>query len=185
MDSNIPHKFHSDSEEKPFKSCKVCDRDLSDGKTPYSIEKAYKKTAEGEDVTLFELAICIPCAEKQSQKMSEASRSFIEKTIMTERFFKRRHELWKEGWEAHWNEECIFSGESLSNNEEYHVIGHFQGDKVIQGQPPFTMGAKMIAYIQEHLSAETKEEMDDFGGQFLGPDPKIAKLLEDYQFVMV
>lgn len=185
MSTNIPKDFYSDSDEKPFRECKVCKQDLTDGKTPYSIEKAYKKTTEGEDLTLFELAICIPCAQKQGEKMSKESRKFIEQTMMTERFFNRRNELWKNGWEEHWNKECIFSGKTLSNNEEYHVVGHFQGDEVLKGQPPFVIGPEMISYIQENLSPETKEEMDDFGGQFLGPDPKIAELLEDYQFVMV
>lgn len=185
MNNNVPIDFYSDSDEQPFSACKVCKQDLTDGKTPYSIEKAYKKTPEGEDLTLFELAICIPCAQKQSEKMSEDSRKFIEETMMTDRFFKRRHELWKNGWQERWNKECIFSGKPLSNNEEYHVVGHFQGTEVLKGQPPFVIGPEMISYIQENLSAETKGEMDDFGGQFLGPDPKIAELLEDYQFVMV
>lgn len=185
MNNNVPKDFYSDSDEKPFKQCKVCEHDLSDGETLYSIEKAYKKTVEGEDLTLFELAICIPCAEEQAQKMSKDSYRFIEKTMMTDRFFKRRHELWKNGWKDNWNKECIFSGKPLLNNEEYHVVGHFQGSKVVNGQPPFVIGSEMIAYIQDHLSPETKDEMDDFGGQFLGPDPKIAALLEDYQFVMV
>ena len=43
----------------------------------------------------------------------------------------------------------------------------------------------MIEHIQENLSLETKEEMDNFGRQFLGPDPSLKALLEDYQFVMV
>lgn len=185
MNNNVPQDFYSDSDKEPFRECKVCELDLSDGKTPYSIEKAFKKTPEGEDLTLFELAICIPCAQKQAQKMSEDSRNFIEETMMTDRFFKRRQQMWKNGWQERWNKECIFSGKSLSLNEEYHVVGHFQGNEVLKGQPPFVIGPEMIAYIQENLSAETKGEMDDFGGQFLGPDPKIAELLEDYQFVMV
>lgn len=185
MSDKIPTDFYSDSEGKPFFNCKVCDIDLTDGKLPYTIEKAFKKTPEGDDVTLFELAICIPCAEKQSEKMSKESKSFIEKTMMTESFFKKRQEIWQKGWRDNWKKECIFTGNDLSNNDEYHVVGHFQGDRVINNQTPFIIGQEMIEYIQENLSPETKEEMDGFGRQFLGPDPRIANLIDDYQFVMV
>ena len=184
MSFEIPTHFFSDADQKPFRSCKVCDINLSDGKVPYSIEKAFKKTPEGEDVTIFEIAICMNCAEKQAQKMSQASRSFLQKAMMNEDFIKKRSEMW-EGWNSKWNKKCIFSDKSPEVNDEYHIVGHFQGDKVIPHQSPFVIGPEMIAYIQENLSAETKEEMDNFGRTFLGPDPTIAKLLEDGKFVMV
>jgi len=184
-EDSIPHSFHSDSDEKPFTMCKVCSKDLTKGDVPYSIEKAFKKTEEGEDLTLFELAICVPCAEKQSKKMSAASRAFIQETMMTQTFFERRSSNWENNWKDTWNKKCIFSDREVQNNEEYHIVGHFVGDRVIQGQTPFVLGPEILEYIQEHLSPETKEELDNFGNQFLGPDPRIAALLEDYQFVMV
>jgi hypothetical protein len=185
MKFKIPQAFHSDSDSKAFQNCKVCQIDLTDGKTMYTVEKALKKTSEGEDLTIFELAICMPCAEKQAEKMSKASRAFLQKAMMNENFIKTRQKLWDDGWKDKWNKTCIFSGDELSENEEYHVIGHFQGDSVIPYQSPFVIGEKMIEYVQENLSPETKQEMDNFGGQFLGPDPKIAKLLEDGKFILV
>jgi hypothetical protein len=158
---------------------------LTQGDVPYTIEKAYKKTEEGEDLTLFELAICMPCAEKQSEKMSKASKEFIQKTLMTPAFFERRNSNWENNWQSTWNKKCIFSDYEVQNNEEYHIVGHFIGNRVIEGQTPFVLGPEVLEYIQENLSPETKEELDNFGKQFLGPDPRIAALLEDYQFVMV
>jgi hypothetical protein len=185
MKFKIPKIFHSDSDKKAFKHCKVCQIDLSDGKTMYTIEKAYKKTSEGEDLTLFEIAICMPCAERQAEKMSNESKAFLQKTMMNEDFMKNRQKLWDQGWEYEWDKRCIFSGEKLKENEEYHVVGHFQGSSVIPYQSPFVIGEKMIEYVQENLSPETKQEMDDFGGKFLGPDPKIAQLLEEGKFLLV
>jgi hypothetical protein len=60
MHQKMPNDFHSDSDNSPFVRCKVCERELVDSGVPYSIEKAYKRTQSGEDVTLFEIAICIP-----------------------------------------------------------------------------------------------------------------------------
>ena len=185
MSDKIPLAFHSDSEAQPFKSCKVCDLDLTDGRTPYSIEKALKRTSEGEDLTLFELAICMNCAEKQAQKMSKESKEFIEKTMMTESFMTKRQEIWENDWNKNWNRSCIFSNQAVKINEEYHIVGHFIGNRVLPNQTPFLIGKEMIDYVQENLSEETKGEMDDFGRQFLGPDPRIAALLEDYQLVFL
>ena len=185
MKFKIPKIFHSDSDKKAFKNCKVCQEDLSDGKTMYTIEKAFKKTCEGDDLTLFEIAICMPCAEKQAEKMSKESKAFLQKTMMNENFMKNRQKLWDDGWETSWDKKCIFSGNEMKENEEYHIVGHFQGDTIIPQQSPFVIGPEMIEYVQENLSPETKQEMDNFGGQFLGPDPKIAQLLEEGKFILV
>ncbi|MDX1653096.1 MAG: hypothetical protein R3277_11420 [Brumimicrobium sp.] len=185
MSLEIPSDFHSDSDEKPFVRCKVCDRDLIEDQVPYTIEKAFKRTAEGEDVTLFELAICIPCAEKQSEKMSKESRDFLARALQGGDFFQKRQAMWNTKWRHDWKERCIFSDNEVSLNDEYHIVGHFQGNEIIPFQTPFIIGQEMIEYIQENLSLETKEEMDNFGKQFLGPDPSLKSLLENYQFVMV
>ena len=81
MNLDIPKDFYSDSDEQPFRACKVCDCDLSEGNIPYSIEKAFKRVDEDTDITLFEIAICMHCAEKQSEKMSEESRAYIMKMM--------------------------------------------------------------------------------------------------------
>jgi len=181
----IPKDFYSDSNDQPFKSCRVCECDLSDGKTPYSIEKAFKRVDEDKDITLFEIAICIQCAEKQSQKMSKESREYMMRVMEENRFMQKRMHLWESDWEESWKNHCLFSKEEVKLNDEYHIVGHFVGNKLINNLPPFVMGQSFIEEIQENLSAETKEEMDNFGQQFLGPDPSIEALLRDYQFVMI
>lgn len=185
MSLDIPSDFNSDIEDKPFVQCKVCESELMDGKTPYTIEKAYKRTPEGKDVTLFEVAICIPCAQKQSEKMSKESRSFLENVMGNQHFFQKRQTMWNTNWRDDWKERCIFSDEAINTNDEYHIVGQFQNGKIIPNLTPFVIGQGMIEHIQENLSLETKEEMDNFGRQFLGPDPSLKALLEDYQFVMV
>lgn len=185
MAKKIPTKFHSDADGKPFVNCKVCHVDLTSGDIPYAVEKAYKRTSEGEDLTLFEIAICVDCAEKQSNTMSQESRDFIQKALMKREYLTKRKKIWEKGWDDNWDRRCFYTDEEIKLNGEYHVVGQFQGSSFLTMNPPIVIGQKMIEYIQENLSPETKREMDDFGKEFLGPDPRIAALLEDYQFVMV
>lgn len=182
-DLNIPNDFKSDAEGIHFDACKVCSVPF-DEQTPYVIEKAYKRLA-AEDVTIFELAICLPCAEKQAAKMSKESRATVERLMGNQAFFRKRHEMWENDWRSNWKTQCIFNETEIRENEEYHIVGHFQHGQLMPFQTPFVLGHAMLETIQEQLSAETKEELDDFGQQFLGPDPRIKMLLEDYQFVMV
>ncbi len=184
QDTSIPENFHSDSDAHPFTACKVCSAALNDS-TRYVIEKAYKRLTDGEDVTLFELAICIACAEKQAQKMSSESRKTIERLMGSKDFFEKRQARWLSDWKSDWTDRCIFSDEEIQPNDEYHIVGHFKGTEILPYQPPFVIGQKMLERMQDELSAETKEELDNFGRQFLGPDPRLKILLEDYQFVMV
>jgi len=184
QDSSIPNDFHSDSDEQPFSACKVCSAALNND-TTYVIEKAYKRLPDGEDVTLFELAICITCAEKQANKMSAESRKTIERLMGSQEFFEKRQERWFNNWRSDWTDRCIFSDDEIKANDEYHIVGHFKGKEILPHQTPFVIGQKMLERMQEELSFETKEELDNFGRQFLGPDPRLKLLLEDYQFVMV
>lgn len=183
---NIPKDFYSDVDNQPFVTCKVCASVINEGREPYIIEKAYKKTSDGEDLTLFELAMCIDCAQKQSEKMSAESRSFIQNTMMNEAIMQKRAALFESDWQNTWNAKCLYSSDEIVVNEEYHIVGHFLGENILPGQPPFVMGQKLINYLQDNISVETKEEWDNFGRTYLGPsDPKLKALLEDYQYTLV
>lgn len=183
---NIPKDFYSDLDNQPLKACKVCEKQIAEGKDPYIIEKAYKRTEEGEDLTLFELAMCMNCAQNQANKMSEESRAFIQNTMMSESIMQKRAQLFSSDWESNWKKKCLHSSNEIKVNEEYHIVGHFLGEDILPGQPPFVMGQALIDYLQEHISTETKEEWDDFGKTYLGPtDPHLKALLEDYQYTLV
>ncbi|MFA5575431.1 MAG: hypothetical protein WC994_10350 [Brumimicrobium sp.] len=181
----IPIEFASDSDGKHFIYCKICNCDLQSSNTPYTIEKAYKRIDEARDITLFEIAICMDCAEKQSKTMSEESRQFIQSLIGNSTFLEKRQNLWNNNWKHNWNERCLFSNKKIQLNDEYHIIGQFQNGKVIPQASPFILGQDLIEEMQENLSKETKEEMDRFGEEFLGPDPTLKELFPDYQVIFV
>lgn len=185
MNLDIPKAFYSDTDDQPFHECKVCGNALDNDDVPYTIEKAYKRVSEGEDVTLFEIAICIPCAEAQSKKMSEESRAYMMRKMSENGFMEKREALWNSDWKNRWNAKCLFTNNEVKVNEEYHIVGHFLNGKIIEHAAPFVLGNQFIEDIQENLSLETKEEMDRFGEQFLGPDPALRALLKEHQFVMI
>lgn len=181
----LPTMFHSDGEGKAFTHCKVCDIDLQQSHVPYTIEKAYQKQADGSLVTLFEIAVCMPCAQKQSQKMSKESRAFITQTLMNEKTLKKRKDVWENNWEEEWDKKCFFSNEETSSLKTFHIVGQFQNEAVIPGEAPMVIGEELLNYLQENLSKETKDEFNDFAKTHLGPDPHLAKLLEEHQFILV
>lgn len=184
-ETNIPSDFFSDIDGRLFTECKVCGCDLSDGHTPYTIEKAFKRVSEEEDVTLFEMVICMPCAEKQSLKMSKASRKYMEAFMEEAQLLEKRSDLWNSNWQTKWASKCLLTGREINIYDEYHIVGQFTGNQLMQGLAPFVLGQEFIEEIQENLSAETKEEMNRFGDQFLGPDPTLRELLLDNQFILV
>ena len=115
--------------------------------------------------------------------MSKDSRAYLASVMGNQDFFEKRQQLW-DNWEEEWKSNCIFSDKPVQENDEYHIVGHFQNGELLPQQAPFLIGQDMIEMIQENLSQETKDEMDRFGQHFLGPDPTIKALMEDSQFVM-
>ena len=185
MNLDIPNDFYSDVDEKPFIECKVCHYDLNKGDRPYSIEKAYKRVDENRDITLFEVAICMSCAQKQSQNMSKESQEYMMGIMGNASLLEKRQKLWDSDWRENWKSSCIFSDEEIKLNDEYHIVGYFQGNQIVNYMSPFVIGQGIIEEIQENLSAETKDEMNRFGEQFLGPDPTLRALLGDHQIVLI
>ena len=186
QDLSIPKVFISDASGEVFLNCKVCNRDLMSGDIPYSVEKAKRKMPDkGPDITLFEIAVCMHCAQKQAQKMSKASRLFMEQTLVSEKSKHKKQAMWDGNWQESWDKQCFYDENPIQDNEEYHVVGQFLGGQILNGFPPFVIGYDMLEYINENLSAETKEELDDFGNKYLGTDPKLALLLKDTRVLIV
>ena len=72
---------------------------------------------------------------------------------------------------------CIASGKSLDDLEEYHLVGIFKNDKLVQ--LPMVYGESFIEEYSELLSEETKGFFDDFFNNITVLPPTLAKILED------
>lgn len=186
MSGPIPESFYSDRSGKPIRKCVMCEKDLIASGEPYAIEKAMKRTAEGDVLTLFEMAICIPCGQRMNQRMSEHSKRVIEEYFESIHLNEKRVGLGQEDWQDKWDKVCVVTGKPLSEVTEFNLIGNFIGDRVIAGIPPVAISGEIMEQLQEKISPETRQEMDDFRDTYLGPDdPQLKALLSETQFVLL
>jgi hypothetical protein len=179
-----PIDFNSDATNEPFHSCLICSEDLQNSGVPYTIEKAKKVLDGGEEVTLYELAICMPCMEQMSKRVSAHSRKVMDEFFQTLDMDKIREELLLSENPEEWKSKCAFSGKSKSEINEYNIVAQMVNGKLIYGIPPMLIDLKVLEPLQEKLSAETREEFNNFRDEFLAPDdPQLRALLEDSKFI--
>jgi hypothetical protein len=181
----IPAEFHSFSTKSPFARCIECECDLTD--MDYLIEKAIKKYPgfTAYDV-VFEYAICITCAIKMRNSMSEASMKslseYMEKNInhqqreKMEQFFPDRMDKF--------TEQCLVSGIRKNDTDEYQIFAHCRGNQLMPDAMPYMISGKIMEEMQSVLSKETLGEMDDFLGRHFGP-PALEKDLPYRRTILV
>lgn len=178
----IPKKLYSDLTDETFKNCLVCNEDLMSSRVPYMVEKAFKKGPSGTVNTIFEFAICMPCAQKTQDQMSRESLQKIQNYFMERSNLQNRAELnmVKEsfGFED-CIEDCVLSGESIQECDEYQVLALCQGDEMEMGVFPYAISGAEAEKMQDLLSEKTKDELDDFMNTFLDLPPELKMLLEE------
>lgn len=185
----LPEEFYSDETNAPFIRCTVCDSDLLDSKIPYSIDKAIKVLASGDQVTLYEMAICAPCSHKMNDRVSEESRKVMEAFFVELQLEKKQWEtmmrnLQTNPAEKSWLKQCFITGKPKSEFTEYNMVAQMMGSKIMPGMQPFVIDSKVMEGLQDKLSPETKQEFDDFRDKFLSPsDPELRALFQDSSFV--
>lgn len=161
------HKtFYPFDSEEPFQECTMCKTDLMICEN-YMIEKAIK----GSDV-LFEIAMCVPCALKMQKKMSVESIANMERFMKNVDFEERlmdnadKEEFYIEEYLSH----CLISGKEIPPGAEHQIYAHCSMDQMYVGVFPYAISGEKLDEMQEQLSAQTKQEMDDFMDQYLIPD---------------
>jgi hypothetical protein len=178
--SDIPEIFYSDRTGKPFSHCINCDCFLLDGGIPYVIEKAVKKyTKFNTEDTIFEHAMCINCQRELRKTLSLQSRKRID-DYMTQKvdFEERRKSLQaNHGPDPEpWLSKCIVDGSDISEQSEYQVYCQCEGLQTLYAYMPFMISGSAMEEIQNLLSAETRDEIDRFMGEFFGLPPELKPL---------
>lgn len=186
MNKHTSKAFLSDATQEALRCCVMCDVDVIERHLPYAIEKSFKHTGDGEIITLFEMLICEQCAFKMNERMSVHSRQTIAEMFAQYKVQEKISAMANENWQDFWHQQCVFTGQATSNMSEYNIIGHFYEGEPVLNTSPFVIGSEALAMMQENLSAETKEELDNFRDQYLGPDdPVLRALLKESTFVLV
>jgi hypothetical protein len=186
---DIPGRFYSDTDEKPFEYCQMCGKYLLEDGTHYVIEKALKNY-KGFDFssTIYEFAVCLDCHQKVQERMSQESLNNLQnyyRGIMLEKGQQpimidvNNFDLDK------WLSSCFFKGDKVSELNEYQIVAQFNGDKMILNTPPLVIGERAMEEMSELLSDKTIDEMNGFREQFLGPSPEIEELIHGKKLILL
>ena len=186
---DIPDRFYSDAEGKPFENCQMCGKFLLTEGTTYVVEKAIKNYKDYDvNSTIFEFAVCIDCHTKVQQGMSDESLANLHRYyqhIMTEKGNQpividvRNFNL------DDWLSKCFFKGDEVKEMNEYQLVAQFNGNKMLMNMPPMIIGEKAMEEMAELLSDKTIDEMNGFREKFLGPSPEIEELIYGKKLIMI
>ncbi len=69
--------------------------------------------------------------------------------------------------------------------KEYQLIGQFSGPHMVLNTPPMAIGEEVMMEMSELLSEKTKDEMNGFREQFLGPPPEIEELFSKRKILLL
>jgi len=186
---DIPERFYSDTEEKPFEYCQMCGKYLLEEGTYYVVEKALKNY-KGFDFssTIYEFAVCLDCHEKVQGHMSQESLNNLQNYYREIMLEKGQQPIMIDVNNFNLNEwlsSCFFKGDKISELNEYQIVAQFNGDKMILNTPPLVIGERAMEEMSELLSDKTIDEMNGFREQFLGPSPEIEELLFGKKLILL
>lgn len=186
LETDIPEDFYNTMTQTRFETCTICHRPLEDEVT-YVVEKAFKKVNSGVTHTLFEYAICMECASEFNQKMSSESQSALRLFMWQNANLGKNQRRAFEGDTDYrnWVSECMINGSSREELTEYNLCGMFRGDKMLLNEFPYMLSLEAMEEMQELLSAETKDELDNFKRQHLGGPPELEELFKTRPVVAV
>lgn len=176
-DLKIPEKFHNSLSENPFEHCKMCERELLESNSDYVIEKAYRRFKdEKAEELLFEVAICMKCANSMRTKLSKESLSsiqnfFFQKSMERRQAMDEMEELLQDPLS-----QCLLNGKALEEMDEYQIYAHCSGYNISTGGGYYMLSDTMIEEIQSLLSKETRDELERFTDENLGLPPELKEL---------
>ncbi len=141
------------SPEYPTK-CKVCDAEILIG-DPHVTEKAWKKYGDLGWSVIFDITLCMGCTRNKQQNISQESRRRIEAYIAENNPNSTDDAF----------EQCHITGKPLT---DCHFV---QGAMMVHGNQTaiIMMSDEAIEALQNQLSEETKDELDRFAEEQLGP----------------
>lgn len=175
----IPEVFLAEDTKSPICNCISCDHDLMQGDRYYVIEKVFKRyPAMHKTEVLFEYAICSICYDQMKDKLSSESMANLSSYMMTNTDFDGVHQRINEhpNEPEKWLTHCMIKGTSKEEMSEYQVGAFFKGDRLITNyMPPFMVGDLAMEEMNELLSKETKDEMDDFMDENFGVPPELRR----------
>ncbi len=172
----IPQELYPFESDEPFKECKLCGSDLLEPGMSYVIERNIR--TKTNDV-IFEHAICMPCMDQIGAKMSEESKKNLQE-YMFSKMDPFEYLIQRRSKEMLFDlKHCKFSGEPVDEMDEYQMVALCNGPHLNPQMPPYVLSTEITEEMQELLSAETKEELDDFIENNFGLPPEWKELFKN------
>ncbi|HYG19959.1 MAG TPA: hypothetical protein VD816_13570 [Ohtaekwangia sp.] len=177
----IPTAFMSTDTGKPIDHCLVCETYLLDGDTMYMIEKAVRNYPAMETTeVIIEYAICMDCAFRMNESLSQESRDRIAAYFENHTdLMARRNALLNEKSDIRsWIDHCVIKHTPIAASAEYQLVGQFQGTRMLLTTMPFALSFEAIDEINALMSEKSLGEIDDFIGKYFSGPPEVAALLK-------
>ena len=177
----IPQALHNEEGDGELHShCRVCDCYLLEDETEYYLEKVVRRVPELQtQQTLFEFAVCANCLQELRKALSKESKRAMEQFFqqkMQAVFFNQPHTNLYEAFE---NGRCLFTGKKTDEFETFQMAAYCKGRHLHSQQPPIIISDETIEESTELLSAQTRDELNNFVNSNFGWPPEFAKLLTD------
>lgn len=180
---DIPEKFKTFISEEFFQNCISCQKYLLKAKTLYVIEKAIK-----DNHVEFEYAMCMDCAEKMRKNLSDLSLARIGKYFEDhiESFDERIH-LIEQKYKTvdDYLSTCLINGSPVNILNEYQIFAYCEGNKLLVSYFPYMISHEAIEEMQDLLSAQTKDELDDFTRRHFDLPPEWKETVKGKKFVLI
>lgn len=179
FENNIPKEFKLEDEDYELhRHCKVCEKELIDSGAEYCIEKVVRRVSETNQAqTLFNFAICMDCIGQLRQRISAESMQAIELFQMRKIMAAQKEEE-HNPMRSFYEQRCMFSGKNIGELESYQMIAFCRGAHLADNKPPMLIGAEVLEETQEILSAQTRDELNNFTDDNFGWPPEFARLLK-------
>jgi len=175
MENRLPKLFISEETGRPFDACLVCGKYLLQEGTPYVIEKSYRNLEEFDSSELlFEYAICLACANKFSESLSEETKERITNYLSNSGISPL---ALSEGADLVEPMTCAIKRTPIRQSAEYQLIAHCNGTQLSSSLPPFAVGFAAMEEMAELLSDKSRDELDGFIGQHFSGPPDVAEIL--------
>ena len=179
---DIPKVFYSDLTGTLMNKCISCECDLLKSGIPYIIEKALKPYKGYTSYsTIFEYAICMPCANNMKSLISAHSMENITQ-YFTQNFDPentRRNLSTNDNIEVeNWLSQCIIKDTSITDLGECQIYGQCKGDQMLLGHFPYMVGGVALDEMIDLLSAETLDDLNRFKNEIVDGPSEFQDLLQ-------
>ncbi|MGI9525760.1 MAG: hypothetical protein ACR2MS_01475 [Weeksellaceae bacterium] len=166
---DLPKALLSETTSEAFAQCSVCNDSLKD--KLYFLEKAYHRNlADEHHSVIFEYAICENCKRDMMQHISKESMQKMQGFMMEHQ--REVDDMMQHDVDL---EHCTFTGKSLAETQEYHLVAVIRNNEVQMS--PVIFGDEIMEQYQSLLSEETKGFFEDFYDNFIDIPPALAKIL--------